>query len=160
MLKTMREGKDMVGNDLNGAPDVFIGALGHPGANPLEPQMIKLRKKIKAGAQFLQTQAIYEPEAFAEFMRQLEGTDVKVLAGIVPLKSARMAYFMNQSVPGIKVPDSLIKRMEETKDKEAEAVAITVELIEKLRGVCHGVHIMAVGMEKVLPRILDEAGFK
>ena len=130
-----------------------------PAADPIEPQIIKMEKKIEAGARFFQTQAIYEPEEFERFMNQVQGFKVPVLAGLVVLKSAGMARFMNQNVAGIKIPDSLIKELEETKkeDRQKKAVEITARIIRQVKPLCQGVHIMPLGWDELVPDIIKEA---
>jgi methylenetetrahydrofolate reductase (NADPH) len=154
-------GHDMAGNELKGKTDFFPGAVVNPGANTeaaLELQIMKMEKKIKAGARFFQTQAIYEPELFARFMKRVEGFKTPVLAGIIPLKSAGMARFMNKNVAGISVPENLIERMADTEDKVKTGIEIAAELIRQLKDMCQGVHIMAIGWEKKVPLVLDAAG--
>ena len=114
----LNQGQDMAGHELDGRPDFFLGAVVTPAADPLEPQIIKMEKKIEAGASFFQTQAIYEPERFELFMNQVHGYKVPIIAGIVVLKSAAMARFMNENVAGINVPDSIIEEMEQTSREE------------------------------------------
>jgi methylenetetrahydrofolate reductase (NADPH) len=161
VIGKLNEGHDMNGNELKGKPSLFPGAVVNPGANTeaaLELQIIKMEKKIKAGARFFQTQAIYEPELFAKFMKRVEGFKVPVLAGIIPLKSAGMARFMNKNVAGVFVPEDLIERMADTEDKVKTSIEISAELIKQLKDMCQGVHIMAIGWEKKVPLVLDAAG--
>jgi methylenetetrahydrofolate reductase (NADPH) len=161
VIGSLNEGHDMNGNELKGKPNLFPGAVVNPGANTeaaLELQIMKMEKKIKAGARFFQTQAIYEPELFARFMKRVAGFKVPVLAGIIPLKSAGMAKFMNKNVAGVFVPDDLIERMASAEDKVKTGIEIAAELIKQLKGMCQGVHIMAIGWEKKVPLVLDAAG--
>jgi len=154
-------GHDMAGNELKGKTNLFPGAVVNPGANTeaaLELQIMKMEKKIKAGARFFQTQAIYDPESFAKFMKRVEGFKVPVLAGIIPLKSAGMARFMNKNVAGVFVPEGLIERMADAEDRVQTGIAIAAELIKQLKDMCQGVHIMAIGWEKKVPLVLDAAG--
>lgn len=157
---TLMSGKDMAGNEITGTPEFFMGACVTPKYEPLELQILKMKKKIKAGAKFFQTQAIYDIETMKEFRKRTKDLDAKVLAGIIPLKSAGMAKYMNKFVPGIYVPDEMIQRMKDAEDKVAEGIKISAELIQKLRDedLCDGVHIMAIGAEENIPKILDEAG--
>jgi len=157
---TLNQGRDMAGHDLDSNPDFFLGAVVTPAAEPLEPQIIKMKKKIDAGAMFFQTQAIYEPEKFESFMKQVQGFKVPVIAGIVVLKGAAMAKFMNANVAGISVPDSIIKEMEDTKkeDRKKKAVEITVRIIKQVQPLCQGVHIMPLGWDELVPEIISEAG--
>lgn len=161
VIRRLNEGHDMVGNELKGKPDFFAGAVVTPGSNTeaaLELQLIKMEKKIKAGAKFFQTQAVYEPEKFAKFMKRVEGFKVPVLAGIIPLKSVGMARFMNKNVAGVSVPEPLIQKMAQAQDKAQAGLEIAANLIKELKGTCQGVHIMAIGWEKKVPQILDIAG--
>ncbi|WP_066497587.1 methylenetetrahydrofolate reductase [Abyssisolibacter fermentans] len=156
----LMQGTDMVGNELDGTPEFFLGACVTPKYEPLELQILKMEKKIKAGAKFFQTQAIYDIETMKIFREKTKHLDAKVLAGIIPLKSAGMAKYMNKFVPGIYVPDELIERMKNAENKVQEGIKIAGELIVKLReeDLCDGVHIMAIGAEQNIPLILDEAG--
>lgn len=158
------------GNELQGATDFFPGAVVAPEANPIEPQLIKFEKKVKAGAKFFQTQAIYDLDKFAEFMKFARQFDVKILAGILLLKSAGMANYLNKFVPGIQVPDNLINELKEARDRAGDdkklasrnqmdaGISIAARQIKTLREICDGVHVMAIGAEDKVPRILDEAG--
>jgi len=161
VIGRLNEGYDMVGNELEGKPNLFAGAVVNPGADTeasLELQIVKMEKKINAGARFFQTQAIYEPDQFYRFMKRVEGFKVPVLAGIIPLKSVGMARFMNRSVAGIFVPDETIKKMADAENKTEMGIKIAADLIKQLKDVCQGVHIMAIGWEKKVPQILDAAG--
>jgi 5,10-methylenetetrahydrofolate reductase len=155
----LQQGEDMNGNKLEGeAPKFCVGAVVNPGADPIEPQIIKMEKKIEAGAEFFQTQAIYEPRIFQNFLEKIKHIKVPILAGVVLLKSAGMAKYMNKNVAGVFVPDDLIKEMQESKDKVAKCVEISQRLIKELRPMCQGIHIMPIGWDKVVPRVLDAAG--
>lgn len=157
--RTLEQGKDLAGNELQGPPPKFcVGCVVNPGLDPLELQIMKLRKKIAAGAEFVQTQAIYEPERFIRFREMAGDLGVPVMAGIVVLKSAGMARFMNQNVAGVHVPDDLIERMKNAQDKQQETIAITIELIQALRPYCDGIHLMPLGWTHVIPPVLDGCG--
>lgn len=156
--KALSEGHDLAGQELLGAPEFCIGAVVSPGAEPLEPQIIKMETKLRAGAEFFQTQAVYDLEQFGTFMKQVDHLDVPILGGIILLKSAGMARFMNRNVAGVHVPEHLINRIEEAKDKAATSVEIAAELVKGMKGLCQGVHIMALGWEKWVPDVLREAG--
>jgi len=161
MMQTLNGGHDMAGNELNGVPDFFPGAVVNPGADAgagLEMQLIKLEKKIEAGARFIQTQGVFELDSFEKFMKRVEGFNVPVMGGIIMLKSAGMAKFMNKNVAGISVPESQIKAMTDTDDKVKTSVEIASHLVKGMKDMCHGVHIMAIGWEKKIPMVLDEAG--
>lgn len=156
--KRLNEGYDLAGNELAGKPEFCLGAVVTPGANPLEMQLIKMEKKIAAGAEFFQTQAIYEPEKFAHFMEEIKSAKVPVIAGIILLKSAGMARFMNKNVAGVHVPEHLISEMEEAKDRVAKSIEIAARLIREIKDLCQGVHIMPIGWERHVPAVLEEAG--
>lgn len=159
VVRKLESGFDMNGNKLEGAlPKFCAGAVVNPGADPLEPQIIKMEKKIEAGAEFFQTQAIYDIRSFDDFLKKTKHLKTTLLAGIVLLKSAGMARFMNKNVAGIFVPDNLIKEIEEAKDKVAKSVEIAARLIKQLKPMCQGIHIMPIGWDKVVPRVLDAAG--
>ena len=156
--KTLMEGKDMVGNELKGKPSFCMGAVVNPGADPLEPEIMKMEKKIKAGAEFFQTQAVYDIEQFKRFLDMSKGLDTVILAGIVMLKSAGLAKFMNKNVSGVFVPEGLIKEMEETKNNAETSIEIATRLIKELKPLCRGVHIMPLGWDKKVPAVLEKAG--
>ena len=149
-----------MGNELKGkAPEFCIGAVVHPGADPMELQIMKMEKKVEAGAQFFQTQAVYDADEFARFMEQVKQFNVPVMAGIVLLKSAGMAKFMNKNVAGVNVPESLIKEMDVEKEKRPEvSIDIAARLLNEMKDICQGVHIMALGWERYMPEVLEKAG--
>ena len=160
--KNLMHGEDMMGNELKGeAPSFCIGAVVNPGTDPLEPQLFKMETKFQAGAQFFQTQAVYDVEKFARFMEKVKHINAPVMAGIVLLKSVRNAIFLNENIAGVHVPDEIIREMEgiEERDKRAEkSVEIAARLIRELKGLCQGVHIMALGWERFVPSVLEKAG--
>jgi methylenetetrahydrofolate reductase (NADPH) len=159
VARGLMEGHDMAGNELDGEPPQFcLGCVVNPGAEPLEPQIMKLHKKIRAGAQFVQTQAVYDTELFANFMRQAGDLGVPVLAGIVMLKSAGMANYMNKFVAGVSVPAEMIARMKEAEDKVQTSIEITCELIRGLRDNCQGIHLMPLGWSKHAATVIRECG--
>jgi 5,10-methylenetetrahydrofolate reductase len=159
VVRKLQEGMDMKGNKLEGVPPKFcVGAVVNPGADPIEPQILKMEKKIEAGAEFFQTQAVYDIKIFENFLSKIQHLKTTILAGIVLLKSAGMARYMNKNVAGVFVPDNLIKEMEETKDKVAKSVEIAARLIKELKPMCQGVHIMPIGWDKKVPLVLDAAG--
>ena len=149
-------GHDMVGNDLDGAPTFFKGCVAAPGAEPMEPQILKLRKKVEAGAQFVQTQAVYDPGRFEQFVAATEGLGVPILVGIVLLKSAGMARYMNENVPGVDVPEAIVQRMADTpkEDRRKVSAEIAGDLIRRVRPMCQGAHLMTLGWDDVVPAVL------
>ncbi|MEW6053064.1 MAG: methylenetetrahydrofolate reductase [Nitrospirota bacterium] len=162
IVDSLNAGKDMAGNVLKGGTDFFQGAVVTPETDFLEPQLMKFEKKVKAGAQFFQTQAIYDMEKFRDFMQYARGFPVKILAGIVLLKSVGMANFMNKNVPGIRVPQELIDELKAAGKENALETGLNIAArhIRKLReeAICDGVHIMAIGMEDKVPAIMEKAG--
>ncbi len=161
-VRTLESGKDLAGNALKGAPHFCAGAVVTPEADPIEPQLMKFEKKVRAGAEFFQTQAVYDLDSFKRFMDYAGKFDVKILAGIVLLTSARMATYMNQHVAGIYVPDSLVAEMAGAPKGGAlqKGIEIAGRMIRKIKeeGIAHGVHIMAIGKETAVPDILQAAG--
>ena len=161
VITRLNEGYDMAGNELKGRPNFFPGAVVNPGADTeaaYELQILKLEKKVRAGARFFQTQAIFDAGTLARFMKRVERFNIPILAGIIPLKSAGMARFMNKNVAGVFVPEELIDSMAQAEDRAKTGIEIAAGLIKEIRGLCHGVHIMAIGWEKKIPAILDAAG--
>jgi methylenetetrahydrofolate reductase (NADPH) len=164
MIRAMEKGKDAGGNELKGKVSFCVGAIVTPEADPLEPQLMKFKKKLVAGAEFIQTQAIYDLEKFKKFMGMVKNykTGAKILAGIVLLTSAGMAKYMNANVPGVTVPENLIEEMKNAKkeDRLKTGIGIAARLIKTVHKekLCDGVHIMAIGKENVVPDILKESG--
>jgi methylenetetrahydrofolate reductase (NADPH) len=168
-VKDMRDtGKDMSGYELDVAPQMFIGAAANPFADPFEYRVIRLAKKIDAGADFIQTQCIYNMARFKEWINQAnnEGlTDkVYIMGGVTPLRSAGMARYMDNKVAGMDIPEDIIKRMDgvDKKDQADEGIKICLETIEELKELkgVHGVHIMAIEWEEVVASIVEQAGLK
>lgn len=156
--KGLNEGHDMGGRDLAGKPDFCLGAVVTPGADSIEPQLIKMQRKIAAGAEFFQTQAVFDVEEFARFMSQASTFGVPVMAGIILLKSPGMAKFMNKNVAGVHVPRPLIEEIAKAEDRGAVSVEIAARLIREIKELCQGVHIMPLGWEKRVPAVLERAG--
>jgi 5,10-methylenetetrahydrofolate reductase len=161
-IRTLESGKDLGGNDLDSKMEFCAGAIVTPEARPLEPQLIKFEKKIEAGAEFFQTQAIYDLNNFKRFMDYARQFKVKILAGIVLLVSAKMAKYMTENVPGIFVPKELIDELAGAPKGQAlqKGIDIAGRMIKTLKEekICNGVHIMAIGREEVVPEILKVAG--
>ncbi|MCX8111309.1 MAG: methylenetetrahydrofolate reductase [Syntrophorhabdaceae bacterium] len=166
-IRDMRdEGRFLSGEEVKGRPDIFIGCVENPFADPFEIRAMRLAKKAAAGAQFCQTQCIFNIEKFERWMEMVRGLGVhekvSIIAGITPLKSVGMANYMKRNVPGMDVPDKLIDRLRGTPKEKApeEGISICVETIDRLKGikgVC-GIHIMAIGWEEIIPEIVKSAG--
>jgi len=161
-IRLMEKGKDLGGNALEGPISFCAGAIVTPEANPIEPQLIKFEKKIEAGAEFIQTQAVYDLDNFKTFMDYASQFPVKILAGIILLTSAAMARFMNKNVAGVRVPQDLIDEMASAPKGRAleKGIDIAGRMIRKIHDekMCDGVHIMAIGKEEVVPDIMSAAG--
>ena len=165
MLKNMRDTKKFLnGEDIAGEVPVYIGAAANPYADPFEFRVRRLAKKIKAGADFIQTQAVYDLDRFAKWMKMAtdEGLDKKahILAGLIPIRSAGMARYMRDYVSGVSVPNEVVTRMEKASDAKEEGIKIILEIVEQVKEIpgVHGIHIMAVGWEDAVPRIVEQAG--
>ena len=135
-----------------------IGAALNPCVDDIETEISKTRRKIEKGAQFFQTQGIFEIARFKRFMEryQKEGFKVPVLAGIILLKSVKMATFMNEKIPGIFIPQEMIQRFEGVVDAKKESVKVACEIIEASKPYCQGVHLMAIGWEELIPEIVQK----
>jgi methylenetetrahydrofolate reductase (NADPH) len=164
-LKQMRDdNKFLSGDDISGDVPLFLGAAANPFADPFEFRVIRLAKKIKAGADFIQTQAIFDVPKFARWMEMVRdrGLDEKthILAGVIPVKSVGMARYMRNNVSGLSVPKELVDRMADAEDAKEEGVKICLETIEQLKDIdgIHGVHVMAVAWEDIVPQIVEKAG--
>ncbi len=161
-IRKLEKGKDLGGNDVNGTVSFCAGAIVTPEANPLEPQLIKFEKKVEAGAEFMQTQAVYDLDDFKEFMRYARQFPVKILAGIILLTSAPMARFMNKNVAGVNVPQDLIDEMASAQKGKAieKGIEIAGRMIKRIHDekMCDGVHIMAIGKEELVPDIMAAGG--
>ena len=158
-MRAMQAGKDLGGNSLEGNPEFFRGAVVNPGAKDLETEFVKMEEKVASGAQFFQTQAIFEPAALEKFMVTAKKFNVPILAGIIVLKSTKMANYLNSYLPGISIPKNIIKSLE-LSDRDAikkESVSITANIIKEIRNMCDGIHVMAIGWENMIPNILDES---
>jgi 5,10-methylenetetrahydrofolate reductase len=161
-IRTLESGKDLGGNDLDGAVSFCAGAIVTPEADPIEPQLIKFEKKIEAGAEFIQTQAVYDLDKFKEFMNYARQFNTKILAGIILLTSAPMARFMNKNIAGVSVPQELIDEMASAPKGQAitKGIEIAGRMIKRIHEeeMCDGVHIMAIGKEELVPDIMAAAG--
>jgi methylenetetrahydrofolate reductase (NADPH) len=159
-----REGKQLGGEVVKDPPRVYLGCAENPFATPYEWRAARLAKKVAAGADFCQTQAIFDMGMFEKWMDEVRtrGLDKKIhiLAGVIPMKSAGAARYMKNKVPGMIVPNEIVDRMKNAKDQKAEGIKLCIEQINHLKTVkgVHGVHIMAVAWEEMVPRIVEESG--
>jgi methylenetetrahydrofolate reductase (NADH) len=148
LIGELNSGRDGAGNRLAGSTGFFCGATVNPCVTPFETELKRFEEKVQAGAQFFQTQAIYDLDAFARFMEIAAKLPVYIIAGIIPLRSVTMANFLNEKVPGIQVPGAMIERLEKSSDAIATGVEIALGLVEQLTKLCHGIHLMVVGKDK------------
>ena len=164
-LKRMRDEKKFInGEDISGEVPLFIGAAANPFADPFEYRAPRLAKKVKAGVDFIQTQAVFDVVRFKKWMDMVNelglSQQAHILAGVIPMKSVGMARYMTTSVPGIIVPDEIVKRMEQAKSTKEEGVKLTLELVQQIKEIpgIHGIHIMAVGWEDIVGEIVEKCG--
>jgi len=164
-LKALRdEKKFLCGEEVSGEVPLFIGAVENPFADPLDFRVVRLAKKVKAGADFIQTQAVYDVDRFSRWMKMVtdRGLDkeVHILAGVIPIRSAGMARYMRDYVSGMIVPEKVLTRMQEASNAKEEGVDIIIEIIEQIKEIpgVHGIHIMAIGWEDIVPEIVERAG--
>ncbi len=170
LIQTVRhmrdDGKFLGGDDIKRPPQMFVGAAANPFADPFEIRVPRLAKKIAAGVEFIQTQCIYDIDKFELWMKMAGDRGllekVAILAGVTPFKSVGMARYMKNRVPGIEVPDEMVKRMADTpKEKQPEeGVKICIESIERLKEVegVRGFHVMAIEWEEMVPEIVEKSG--
>ena len=160
-VRALSEGHDIHDNPLRGTPEFFAGAVANPGADDLDFELSRVQMKIDAGAQFFQTQAVYDPADYERYAAATADMGVPMLPSIIMLKSADMARFLNEKVPGITVPEAIINDMEKATTAEERtkvSVEIAARTIRGLQGLSQGVHLIAAGWESRLPRVLEEAG--
>jgi len=164
-VKRMRDEKKFInGEDISGEVPLYIGAAANPFADPFEYRAPRLAKKVKAGVDFIQTQAVFDVVRFKKWMDMVNelglSQQAHILAGVIPMKSVGMARYMTTSVPGIIVPDEIVKRMEQAKSTKEEGVKLTLELVQQIKEIpgIHGIHIMAVGWEDIVGEIVEKCG--
>jgi 5,10-methylenetetrahydrofolate reductase len=166
MHKMRTEKRFLNGDEISGEVPMYIGAAANPFADPFEFRVKRLAKKIKAGADFIQTQGVFDIDRFKRFMAMAceLGLDKRthILAGVIPMKSLGMARYMKDSVSGLIIPDDFIIRLEKAEKAKDEGLKITLELIEQIKSIpgVHGIHIMAVGWEDIVPEIVKKAGLR
>ena len=159
IMRKFERGYDMNDNKLLGStPKFCVGAAVNPGADPLEPEIIKMEKKLAAGAEFFQTQAVFDVRILENFLKATKHLKTKILAGIVLLKSEHMAKYLNEHVPGIWVPPDIADEMAQASDKRQSCVQISARLIRQIKPLCQGVHLMPIGWYSVVPSVLDAIG--
>jgi 5,10-methylenetetrahydrofolate reductase len=159
IVRKMQDGFDLAGNEIDNPPQFVVGAVTNTDPSR-KAQMMKLRKKVKTGIDFMQTQAVYDISMFEDFMESIGDIEVPIIAGVIPLRSANMARFMNGNIPGINVPDEIIKRMDSAEKPKDEGMAICAEAIKELQKLCRGIHLMPIGKHNNTPTILEMADIR
>ena len=159
VASSLEAGEDLAGNALKGKPRFYRGAVTNVAVPDLGKEVARMEAKIAAGAQFFQTNAVYEPAGFERFMARCQAFHVPVLAGIILLKSARQARYMTERIPGVVVPDRLIDELARASDPAEASVRMASGIVREVASMCHGVHIMAIGWERHIPDVLEAAGF-
>ena len=162
MAKGLKRGYDISGSRIENYLDMAFGAVVNPNSDPLDLQIMKMKKKIDAGAQFFQTQAVYDVKVFEKFIKKVEKFNCPIQVGIVILKSPQMARFMNKNVSGVHVPEALIEEIGSVakEDRKKKSAEIAGRFVKQVKSICQGVHIMPLGWTDVVPDILDYAGIK
>ncbi len=159
-VQALNNGTDLNGNALNRNTEIFAGAVVNPGASDPDAEIENLHRKIDGGAEFFQTQAVYDVDAFSNFLEKADSPK-PVLAGIIPIKSVKMAQYMNDRIPGVEIPDHLIEKIAGAGDDKEAISQISIEIaantIQELRSVTKGVHVMAIGWEQYIPQMLEQS---
>ncbi|MCX9010737.1 MAG: methylenetetrahydrofolate reductase [Candidatus Methanoperedens sp.] len=162
LIRELNSGFDLSGNPLRGAPEIFAGAVAGVELNELS--FMKLEKKVKMGARFIQTQAVFDAGKFSYFMDKIRNSQtfegIRIIAGVIPLKSEKNANFLNKNIAGIRIPDDIIKRMHAARNPVFRGMEIAAELIKELQVICDGVHIMPIGNHEHTAGILEMAGLR
>jgi 5,10-methylenetetrahydrofolate reductase len=151
----LNNGQDLEGNGLNGRTDFFLGAAAAPEAEPFQLSLMKIGKKARAGASFLQTQAMFDPQRLRLFAEAVAPSGLKIIAGILLLKSSAMARYVNRTIPGLSVPQELIDELDQTKNQLDKGCEIAARMATEFLPYCHGLHVMAMGREDVIPQVLS-----
>jgi methylenetetrahydrofolate reductase (NADPH) len=156
-VSALQSGKDLGGHALKGTPTFCVGAVVNPGAPDLQRELRRMEEKVALGARFFQTQAVYDPDAFAQFMRTVRQHRVAVLASIIVLRSGAMARRLHGSLPGLTIPDAVIEELDKASDPTQQGLAIASRIIREIKEMCQGVHLITIGQERHIPQILAEA---
>jgi methylenetetrahydrofolate reductase (NADH) len=161
--EALRNGKDYAGNALTGTPDLFLGATANPGAPKFDAEVENTRRKIDAGARLLQTQAIYHVDQIKRFIDAVKPDGVAILAGVIPLKSEKSGPWLNANLPGVVVPMDMLEAMDQAGRNgtaRETGIELSARVVNEMRGLCQGVHIMAIGWEAEVAQILSKAGLE
>jgi methylenetetrahydrofolate reductase (NADPH) len=155
--EALRNGRDQSGNALHGTPDLFLGATANPGAQNFQAEVENTRRKIDAGARFLQTQAVYHADVMKRFIDAVKPDGVAIIAGVIPLKSEKSGPWLHANLPGVTVPQDMLEAMEEAAKvgrARERGMQLAARTIAEMREICQGVHFMAIGWEAEVPEIL------
>jgi 5,10-methylenetetrahydrofolate reductase len=156
-VQQLNEGVDLQGNRLTGSTDLCAGAVVNPSITPIEPQLLKMERKIEAGARFFQTQAVFDVSQLEPFAKMAQDRGVPLLAGVLILRTARMVRYVMERISGMSIPEKLITELEKSKDSIQRGIEIAAEIVREAKDVCQGVHIMTVGREDLVKRVIDGA---
>jgi len=157
IARGLNQGITFSGKELEGATNLFLGAVVNPGSIPLEPQLIKLEKKVKAGAQFIITQAVFDHQVLENFIQEVKRLQVPIIVGLLLLKSAKMCQFLNENVAGVEVPPHLMERMKKADDRKKECIEIGSMLVKSFKPLCQGIHFMPLGWNEQVIKIVQQA---
>ena len=160
IITSLNEGRDMNGSSLKGGAHFYCGAAASPETEPFALSLFKIEKKVAAGARFFQTQAVFDTEKLEMFCDKVRNLPVKVIGGILLLKSAGMARYINRNIPGLTIPDRIIEELADAEDPTARGVEIAGRLAREASSLCDGIHIMAMGREDLIPQIIGSVNHK
>lgn len=158
LIAKMNSGVDVIGKPLNGSLGIHAGAVVNPGGRSMDPQIKRLEKKMKAGAQFFQTQAVFSVQTMQEFMEKVRPTGAKIIAGVLLVRTLKTAKFLQEKVPGIFVPEELFSKLEKAEDPAEAGIDFAAGLVKEYLQICDGVHLMAIRSEEKLIDVLTRAG--
>jgi methylenetetrahydrofolate reductase (NADPH) len=158
LIKKLNDGVDVTNKPLNGHLNILAGAVVNPGGRAMDPQIKRLEKKMKAGAQFFQTQAVFSQATMQEFMTKVRPTGAKIIAGVLLVRTLKTAHFLQDKVPGIFVPPELFDRLEKAENPEEAGIDFAAGLVKDYLQICDGVHLMAIRSEEKLIEVLKRAG--
>jgi 5,10-methylenetetrahydrofolate reductase len=154
IARTMNEGRDMMGRELKGATGFYIGAAMFPEAEPWDVQLSRIEQKIAAGVRFFQTQAIFDMDKLQRAVDAVRPMGAKVIAGVLVIRSPRVVTFVNEHLAGLMVPDHIAERIRRAEDPAEEAIALATEQVRDIRDIADGVHVMPLGLDAAVGRIL------
>lgn len=157
-VRALQAGKDLGGQALRGTPTFCMGAVVNPGAPDLPRELRRMEEKVALGARFFQTQAVYDPDVFAQFMHTVRQHRVAVLASIIVLRSGTMARRLHGSLPGLTIPDAVIEELDKASDPAQQGLVIAGRIVREIKEMCQGVHLITIGQERHIPQLLAEAG--